>query len=400
MRQPLIAFCLTALATPAFSDTDYSAEIARSGLAATESRLAALPVPTDADRFALGGVRFLGAIEQVLQTRWQTGMTDDLRLLPIFRLPIDENPSPPPFDPTVISTAFRDLSAAMDTARAPLSAIPETSDFGVTIRLADLWFDVNANRSRDAGEDVLDIAGPVLFGWEWEQRDPAAATPSIRFDSADAAWLSAYTHLLGGISDVVLAYDPTDAITRVTDTRAALAALRVNRPADFDLNASFGDFADAVLALTRALDQQPDAARLASAHTHFLDMIAENRLFWSRVATETDDRAEWLPNASQTSALGLALPPDTGAMWLAVLTEAEAALKGDTLIPYWRLDDQAGVNLAKMFTDPAPIDLIGWIEGADALPYLQKGPLMTGESWSRFGAMMGGQAMMLTFYLN
>ena len=43
-----------------------------------------------------------------------------------------------------------------------------------------------------------------------------------------------------------------------------------------------------------------------------------------------------LPNDKQQSALGLTLPPGTGAVWLSVLEDAEALLKGTKLAPYWR----------------------------------------------------------------
>jgi hypothetical protein len=85
---------------------------------------------------------------------------------------------------------------------------------------------------------------------------------------------------------------------------------------------------------------------------------------------------------------------------MAVLDEMEATLKGDLLVPYWRLGDEAGINIGRMFTEPARIDLAGWIQGADALPYMEKGRLITGEGWGRFEQMMGGQAMLLSLWLN
>ena len=130
-------------------------------------------------------------------------------------------------------------------------------------------------------------------------------------------------------------------------------------------------------------------------------MVAYNRVFWSRVAAETDNSGEWLPGGSQTSALGIVLPPETGTVWLGVLTDIEALLKGDLLAPYWRLDDQAsGINVARLFTEPAPVDLMEWIQGAGALPYIEQGRVMQGESWSRFEGMMGGEAMLMTLFLN
>ena len=70
---------------PAFAQ-DLSAEIAAQGLAATETRLAALAAPSEADRFALGGIRFLRALETTFQTRYRTGMDDPTGMIPLIRL--------------------------------------------------------------------------------------------------------------------------------------------------------------------------------------------------------------------------------------------------------------------------------------------------------------------------
>ncbi len=400
LSSAFLALALT-LPPPALAQTSLTAEIAAAGLAATEARLTALPTPTDADRFALGGVRFLATVEGALQKRWAAGLTDRTAMIPFLRLPISENPAPR-FDPGVITALFRDVSTGMDAARAPLTQIAETADFGVQINLADLWFDINANTTRDPGEDLLDVAGPMILGWRWGDRDPATLAPVIRFDTADAAWLSAYTHLLAGLADVVVAYDPTAAITKVTQTRAALLALN-GQPSDaqdYSYDAQFGEWIDVAYVVIDALNQAPDAPRAASALAHLRAMVADNRSFWKRVAAETDNTAEWLPNDAQTSALGLVLPPGTGAAWLVVLTDLESILNGDLLIPYWKLDAGAGVNVARMFTDPRAIDLAGWIQGTDALPYLQRGRLADGASLDAFNGLVEGEAMLFSVFLN
>ena len=54
---------------------------------------------------------------------------------------------------------------------------------------------------------------------------PGTAAPTIRFDTADAAWLAAYTHLLAGVSELALAFDPTPQIARVIGVADAAPAL-------------------------------------------------------------------------------------------------------------------------------------------------------------------------------
>lgn len=398
---PALLICLAApLGGQTLHAESLSAEIGSKGLGLTEARLSALPNPDDAERFALGGVRFLGAVEKALQLRYAAGLSEQTGMLPFLRLPLPDNPTPAKFQPVMIADLFRAVDAKLEHARAPLADISETSDFTLEINLADLWFDINANQVRDVGEDAMATLGPMLLGWQWDSRDPATPAPVVKFDAADAAWLSAYTHLLQGISAIVLAYDPTEPLSRILAARDKMIGLGGTSPGFLSGSRDGIDEVDLIAIVIAALQQTPNAARMTSAQAHFLAMIADNRRFWASVALETDNAAEWLPNDKQHSALGVTLPPGTGAVWLMVLDDAEGLLKGTKLAPYWRQQGGAGVNIAKVFIDPRPADLAGWIQGWAAAPYLEKGPLVSAQNWSAFEQMMGGEAMMLSFYLN
>ncbi len=386
-----------ALALPASADTTLSAEIGARGIQPTIDRLAALPAPTDADRFALGGLLFLRATETALQARWRMGMTDNLALIPFLRLPVPENPAPGPFDPAMIASIFRDAAADMDSARAALAPIPGDADFGLEIALADLWFDINGSGSRDPGENLAEVAGPLVMGWRWAGRDPAAPLPTIRFDQSDAAWLSAYTHLLSGLSEIVLAYDPTAAIARVTGARAKMMTVTGTVDAD---DYGIGTAVDVAAVVIGALDQPPEAARLMRARDHLQAMIDDNRRFWTSVAAETDNDREWIPNDRQTSGLGIEFPKDLSGVWQSVLADGEALLAGDLLVPFWRLGSTGGVNVGRMFTEPAPIDVAGWIQGWGALPYLESGRQISPANLSRFEALVMGESALFMVLLN
>lgn len=388
---------LTALALPAAAESAISTEIGERGIQPTIDRLSALTAPTEADRFALGGLLFLRATESALQARWKVGLSDSLAMIPFLRLPVPENPAPQPFDPALITSIFRQAADGMEAARAALAPIPEGADFGVEIALSDLWFDINASGTRDPGEDLAEVAGPLVMGWRWAQRDPATPLPVVRFDGSDVAWLAAYTHLLSGLSEIVLAYDPTASITRVTEARAAMTTVTGTIDAD---DYGIGTAVDVAAIVLGALDQQPDAARLLSARDHLQSMIDENRRFWSAVERETDNDREWIPNDRQVSALGLEFPKGMAAIWQAVLADGEALLKGDLLIPYWRLGSTGGVNLGKVFTDPRPVDVAGWIQGWAALPYLESGRQISGENLNRFEALVMGESALFMVMLN
>jgi hypothetical protein len=394
MRAAVLALAL--LCTPATAET-LSEEIGRTGLASTEARLTALANPTNEDLFALAGLRFLGGVEAALQLRWQTGIRADWSELPILRLPIPENPAARPFAASDFTALITGLDADMEAARAALTQLGD-KPFALEIRLADLWFDINANGARDAGEDMASVAGLTLGGGRILA--VRVEDPVIRFDTADAAWLSAYTHFLSGFAATALAYDPEPAIQRVMDSSAAIYALWGDTPPPNAMDMMFGRQVDRIAMVLFALSKTPDTAKAADAHAHFLAMIQDNRRFWGQVALETDNDREWVPNDSQVSGLGIMTPPGLGERWQAVLADAEKLLKGELLIPHWRFGAEAGINLKRMFENPPPVDLVTFIQGEGLLPYAEKGPRMTLNAWRDFERLVSGDAMLFALFLN
>jgi hypothetical protein len=393
MRSLALAFLL---ASPVAAES-LSEEIARTGLSATETRLAALASPSNEDRFALAGLRFLGGVEQALQLRWKTGVKADWSELPILRLPIPENPNAIPFQAADFTALIRNLDSDMDASRAALTQLGD-KPFSLPIRIADLWFDINANGTRDAGEDLAEVTGMALGGRRG--MGVAVEDPTITFDTADAAWLSAYTHFLSGFASTALAYDPEPAIQRVIDSSTAIYDLWGPTPPNNAMDMMFGRQVDRAAMVLIALSKTPDTALAQDAYTHFLSMIEENRRFWSLVALETDSTGEWVPNDAQVSGLGLRMPPGTGDRWQAVLADAEKALKGELLIPHWRFGAEAGINLKKAFENPPAVDLVTWIQGEGLLPYAEKGPQMSGQAWRDFEDLVQGDSMLFAVFLN
>lgn len=388
-----LAFAL-ALPLPVAAETDWSAHIGANGLSATAAALEALEAPAPADRFALGGVRFLGAIERALQARWRVAMgADDVLELPVLRLPIPPNPAPEPFTVASVPDLFAGLIDDLATSRAALDAL-EGEDFALRVRLGDLWFDINGNGRRDRGEGVMEVAGLVLeTGWPAED-------VVVRFDTADAAWLTAYTHFLTGVAQIVLAFDPEPAIARVMAAQPQFRALQADAEATNAIEPMFGATIDRAAMVWFALQHQPDPGLTRAARQSLLAMVAENRRFWALVALEDDDDAEWIPNDRQTAALGFTLPPGTGARWLAVLADAEAMLEGRKLIPHWRYGGGAGINLRRLMDEPAPIDIVAWAHGEGLLPWAERGERVTPDAWFEFERMMRGDAVLFALLLN
>ena len=399
MRQSMCtAFAIIGLTTTASAQTDYSQMISDRGLSQTESTLSAQPDKTPSDMFALGGVRFLAAVEGALQSLYATQINPEMAEmsgLPFLRLPLPPNPDAAPFRPELIAETYQAALADLQGSLDALDTITDADAVAVTINTDDLWFDINANGARDPGEGMLDSAGAQLNqGLSGDTKGP-----TIRFDTADAAWLSAYAHLLSGVGETILAIDPTSAIARVTESAAAIKEISPS-PKPLFFTQDDGVWIDVAAMFIHAIEGQPDPKRSRAAHAHFLGMITDNRTFWERVATETDDKLEWIPNPRQSSALPLEFPADIGARWRDVLAEAEAVLKGDLLIPHWRLGDGAGINLALAMQNPPEINIISIIQGEGILPFAQTGPRMSGQSLTAFARMLDGDAALYMIVLN
>ena len=121
---------------------------------------------------------------------------------------------------------------------------------------------------------------------------------------------------------------------------------------------------------------------------------------WKRVMAETDNDNEWIPNPRQKGAIN---SPVTQAMvesWLKAVDEVELVLQGKKLIPFWRGKVTRGINVRKIFLEPTTLDLVLWVQGTAATPYLEEGELTLPETWQDFNRPFGGQLMGFGIYFN
>ena len=87
--------------------------------------------------------------------------------------------------------------------------------------------------------------------------------------------------------------------------------------------------------------------------------------------------------------------------WLAFLDDAEACLKGEKLLPFWRGTDEHGVNLMKALDEPQTFDLILWIQGTGAAPFVETGkPIVTGDTIQRLDQLLEGNFMEFAIWVN
>ena len=396
-----LALTLAAALLTTTATAQTTTQIGADSLTKSVERITVLPDKTPSDQFALGALHFLRGVEKTLQTRWQYNATMDDFDFPVLRLPVPANPEAKPFKPDLITGIFTDLLDDMDASRTALASIPEGTDVALEINLADLWFDINMNNVRDIGEGVIEVGAFAISGSP-DLGDAEGLPPlDVRFDTSDVAWLNAYTHMLSAAGELVVAFDPTEVITKVMTAVQKMDELRgkpYTRSGFIGTNET--RWIDQFAMAYGALNQQPDPVHTRAAHAHLLEMIAQNKIFWAAVDAETDNVKEWIPNARQTSAIGIELPPETGAAWQEILSDVEAMLKGELLIPYWRLGAAGGVNVQKLFMDPPVFDIVTWVQGYGLLPYLERGPHISPESFNRFEDLSGGNLLPLSFLFN
>ncbi len=376
-------------------------------LTQAQARLDAVPDRTADQQFTLGAVGFLRGIERSLQFRWQHNMAIKDFDMPVLRLPVPPNPDAQPFSPELITVLFENLRDDMAISQAALDAVE--GDVSVKIDLMALWFDINMNGARDAGEGLMEFGINTMMSRRQAAEMQAQASPAltVHFDTADVAWLNAYTHLLSGLSELVIAFDPTEAIAKVLSSNQAMMDLRGNAQGMNIIDAfigggagGFGGWIDQFAMVYGALNQQPIAENTRAAHAHFLEMIAQNKLFWAAVNAETDNNLEWIPNATQTAALGFTLPEGAAESWQAILGDAEQMLNGELLVSFWRISPAGGVNVQKMFENPPVVDIVDWFQGAGLLPYLERGPTLSSRNFRQFERMLSGDTMLYALLFN
>jgi len=384
-----------------------SSLLAESSLAEAEAILEAQPVKSADDQFTYGAVLFLRGIEKSLQFRWQHNMAIKDFDLPVLRLPVPPNPDAQPFSPELITVLFENLRDDMAVSQAALDAVE--GEVSVKINLMALWFDINMNGARDNGEGLMEFGISTMMSRRQARDMQAQIDPAltVHFDTADVAWLNAYTHLLSGLSELVIAFDPTEAITKVLSSNQAMMDLRGNAQGRNIVDAfmggnagEFGGWIDQFAMVYGALNQQPIAENTRAAHGHFLAMIEQNKVFWAAVAAETDNNLEWIPNATQTAALGFTLPEGAAESWQAILGDAEKMLKGELLVSYWRIAPSGGVNVKKLFENPPMVDIVDWFQGAGLLPYLERGPTLSARNFRQFERMLSGDTLLYALLFN
>lgn len=437
-------------AAPAFAP-DLAQALAAGRLAeaaAVAGAALALSPGDPAATFALGAVEFLAAVEGLGHDLWRLGLATDpspyslLSGLPILRVPVPPNPAPEPFTVEALRSLLADFAQRLARSEATLAAVPD-APFRIDLDILRIRLDIDGDGQSQPGEGLVDIFAAV------SGVAPRGAHAVVGWDAADAAWLQGYAHLLTALTDVLLAHDWSLAVEQsfhglfpksrlsgaalgeearrmegelastvrkagscealapdnawqLSEGDPRLAAYR--RCSRIENALMAGGIADALAFAHLFRWPVVEPARMASARTHLLAMIALSRTSWQRIAAETDDAAEWIPNPAQHAALlpGVAAPvsADTVAGWHRFLDVAEDVLEGRALIPHWRFREDRGINIRRLFEEPRTLDPWLLAQGSAALPYLEAGPMAAGASLETAMRLIDGGGIGLFLWFN
>jgi hypothetical protein len=408
-----LSLCLisTLLLTSAFAQDDLSLEtLLTSGTDSTITTLsdALSREPNNAElRFSLGMAHFLGAIEYMVQSWYQYGLrVDNLGMaagVPFLRLPLPENPDPDVFTNEDFRRVLQGMVARLEAADSTLADIDE--NVKLVVQFDQLRLDLDGDGSATDAERLWSIYTTLnqMAAGMGEEPPPLA----IAFDNGDVHWLRGYSNLLAALLETWLAVDNQE----LFDNGAHLFFPNVETPFDILNNRAVlnDDFIPiettivdtiALVYLTLRLEiEEPE--RLEKAIMHLENVAAQSRLSWASILAETDNDREWIPNSKQQSVVPVNLTPEMVDGWQTFLDEFEGILAGEILLPYWRVQTpNVGINFRRAFLETRTFDVILWLQGSAAQPYLEEGEVTQPETWQRLNDLFGGNFVGFAFWIN
>ena len=125
-----------------------------------------------------------------------------------------------------------------------------------------------------------------------------------------------------------------------------------------------------------------------------------SRASWKAILAETGDDREWIPGPQQKNGVITSMPvtQEQVKAWMRALDDFDALLDGAKLLPHWRFAQ--GFNLRRFFLEPRDFDLVLWIAGYGAAPYLEKGPILESGEWRDLNGAFGGNFLGYAFWFN
>ena len=368
------------------------------GIKDLTARVAQNPQDNEA-RFGLGVAQFLRGVERMSQSFYRYGLYNNIGQVPFLRMPVPKNVNPNQVSYQDVRKILQDF---IDDATLSEGTLAKVTDPSVKLPLHFGQIRLDFDGDGKAGEDEA--------LWRMYTRvNPAAGRANqqaqelvIGFDAADVQWLRGYCHLLMSLAEMALAHDAQELFDRsahlyFTNPKTPFPFLK--HPDHFRF--SFENIADlvAMIHLINLPVIEPERMKRALDHLHA--MTERSREMWKVCQAEKDDDHEWIPSPGQTGVIpGVRVTEDMVKGWHEFLDEVDALLDGKKLLPFWRNANGQGVNLKRVFTEPRRFDLVMWVQGTGAAPYLEEGPVTKPDTWQRLDRLFRGQFIGFAIWFN
>ncbi len=353
----------------------------------------------DQAKYSLGLVQFVTAIEHLGQSLYRYGLRNNegaglAMNIPILRFPVPQNQFPEKLSYEAWRQVFATMIEDLATAERTLAQVddPQVKSL-VHVGQMQLRFNDTRTGQITISEVLrrLRLVSPAL-------NDDFI----VVFDRADVSWLRGYCHLLMALGEMYLAHDSRECFAAT----AHLFFRRPETPYPFlqagrkVFSFSNWDIADVIAFIHLIHFPVEEPKRMAAAHEHLQSVLGMSREMWKFAQSEEDDEHEWIPNARQHGALNIPVTQQMIDAWLAFVDEAEALLDGKRLVPFWRGEDRRGINLRRVFLEPQAFDLVLWVQGTGAAPYLEDGELTRTSIWNTMNQVFQGRLFGFAAWFN
>lgn len=307
-----------------------------------------------------------------------------------------ENPEPKQVNYLTIRKELETFHDRLHKIEALLAQADE-KEFNLPLDLTSLRLDVNEDGIYSAEETnialVMNLSGGIAPATNQQ------INALVHFDKSDLLWLRGYIQITLSVTDIVLAHDFEKPFEMISNTIFPIPENEYNE--HLSLDHDWKSAANIVAALHMLQMEVKEPQRLKNAHQHFLNMTKESRIMMKSVMQETDNVREWIPSPKQDSVTGIKITEEMAKEWENVLVEIEAVLNGEALIPHWRLNtEDKGINIKRIFHEAKHTDLILWVTGHAAMPYIEEGKITPRDTWRRLDRIFGNNLLGSSFFIN
>jgi hypothetical protein len=360
----------------------------------------------DSLRFSLAVTQAIQTVERFFQDISYYGLrgtSEEGISAPFINVRLKPNPNPHPISYDDFRGIFERFQTGLAQADETLAQIKDEK-VQLRLRFGLIRLDLNGDREATEHEMLWQVYKRMTGNQKIVEKD--AESFNIKFDRGDVHWLRGYCNLLGALADMFLAYDSKHFFESV----GHLVFANVDTPYDYlshgkhikQLGGEQLDIADIVAAIHNISWEVKEPERLKTALSKLEAVVEQSKISWKFIMAETDDDCEWLPNPSQTGVIpGMQVTDEMVIAWGEMMQQSGKVLRGELLIPFWRGEPgEYGVNLRRVFLEPTKFDLVTWVQGTAAKPYLEKGRMAKGDAWKNVREVFGNRYVNFAAWFN